>query len=248
MTSKQGVPGCLVVIGWWLFATPALAECSPPELGAGVTGYSVCKEWPAYPGVNITAVSQLEAQPGVENPYDEGRYDLRLALVPASGGAALATYFQGALFNSDAVRFNDLSLDTARYTLTAQQRAFALRATFRGSSRANPFGEVWLSLYIREGSTLRPVLESLIVESNGGEWDTQCEGEFYETRRTVQIAGTHSHGYADLIVKTVSSGSRNIRQGEDCDSTSSTEKPVMTTLRYDGKQYVVPEEMQGRSL
>ncbi|QQZ43425.1 hypothetical protein IF690_07765 [Pseudomonas sp. SK3(2021)] len=247
MTSRHGVLGCWVMIGLSLGTTHVYAQCVAPELKDGVAGYSACKAWPAYPGVSITASSQLEAQSATENPYDEGTYDLRLALVASEGGAALATYSQASSFNSDAISFNGLSIDTARYSLTPQLRAFGIRAAFRGSSRANPFGEAWLSLYVKEGNTLRPVLESLVVESYGGEWDTNCEGEFHETRRTLQMAKSSSHGYADLIVKTQSSGSTNVRKGEECVSVSRAEKPAVTTLRYDGKQYVVPEGLKGRS-
>ncbi|SDY80531.1 hypothetical protein [Pseudomonas sp. NFIX28] len=245
MTSKfAGLCG-LAMIGLSLNITHVYAQCTAPEFKDGVVGYSECKEWPAYPGVNITVSSQREGPPRAEDPY-EGTYDLRLALVASNGGAPLATYFHASSFSSDAIGFDWLSIDTARYILTPQLRAFGVRAAFRGSSRANPFGETWLSLYVKEGKTLRPVLESLIVESNGGEWDTNCEGEFHETKRTLQMASTSSHGYADLIVKTQSSGSTNIRKGEECVSVSSAKKTAVTTLRYDGKQYAVPESLQGR--
>ncbi|MCB2255632.1 hypothetical protein KTQ74_27300 [Pseudomonas chlororaphis] len=247
MTSRFGALGYLAMIGLSLGTTQVYAQCAAPELKEGVAGYSECKAWPAYPGVSITASSQLEAQSSAENPYDQGTYDLRLALVASEGGATLATYSQASSFNSDAIGFSGLNIDTARYSLTPQLRAFGIRAAFQGSSRANPFGETWLSLYVREGNTLRPVLESLVVESGGGEWDTNCEGEFHETRRTLQIARSSSHGYADLIVKTQSSESTNIRKGEECVSLSKAEKPAVITLRYDGKQYVVPEGLKGRS-
>ncbi|MGE7956686.1 hypothetical protein ACQKQA_08800 [Pseudomonas sp. NPDC089530] len=246
MTLKSGLFGCVAISGLMAVAPGVFAQCMEAVLAPGKAGYSVCKDWPAYPGQTITAISQLEGDPAVENAYDEGMYDLALAVVPSDGGVPLASYFRASLFSSDAIRFNGLSIDTARYTLTPQVRAFGVRAEFRGSSRANPFGETWLSLYVKEGKTLRPVLESLIVESHGGEWDTNCAGEFWETRRTLEMASTRSHGYADLIVRSVASGSKSTRKGEECEGIPSTGKTVLTTLRYDGNQYVVIDGMKGK--
>ena len=143
------------------------------------------------------------------------------------------------------MRFDGLSIDTARYKLTSDLRAFGVRAGFTGSSRANPFEQSVLSLYVREGNALRPVLEQLVIESSNGEWDTHCVGEFSRTQRTLDLAKTSSHGFADLIVRSVTTGTQNTLGKTDCESTDSVGKTVLTTLRYDGRQYVVPKDMRG---
>lgn len=245
MTLKYRWLGCVAMSGA-LGVTQAWAECEPPPLPEGVPGFAVCKDWPAYDGQTITALSQIEPDPTLSDaPDGMGLYDLKLAVVSNIDGKPLARYAQASVYSSDAVRFDGLSIDTARYTLTSDLRAFGVRAGFIGASRANPFEQAVLSLYVREGNKLRPVLEQLAVETRNGEWDTHCAGEFSHTKRTLDLAKTRSHGFADLIVRSVTTGTQNTAQNDDCTSRDTVGKTVLTTLRYDGRQYVVPKEMQG---
>ncbi|QVW24671.1 hypothetical protein KJF94_03545 [Pseudomonas hormoni] len=243
MTLKSVWMGCSALCGLMMTAH-ALAACEKPFL-AGDFGYSVCKDWPAYPGLTITAFSQFESGYSASDYGPQGKYDLNLAVVSAGNSKPLATYHKAAAFESDAIAFEDLQLDTARYQLTPDLRAFGVRVTFNGSSRVNPVNEKLLSLYVKEGDRLRPVLEKLITYEYGGEWDGNCAGELYQHTRTLEIGKTSSHGYADLIVKTVTSHEVGKGEGEACESRTLTAKPVLTTLRYDGKNYVVPQGFKG---
>jgi hypothetical protein len=131
------------------------------------------------------------------------------------------------------------------YKLAPQLQAFGVRVRFKGSSRVNPLDETWLSLYVKDGNALRPVMDRLVVYQYGGEWDGDCAGERYETTRTVALAKTSTHGYADLIIKTISSSTTGKGEDAACVSNTVAQKPVLTTLRYDGKNYVVPEDFKG---
>lgn len=227
-----------------LLTSQVFADCEKPFLG-GDFGYSVCKEWPAYPGLTITALSQFESGPAASDYGPEGKYDLRLTVVSAGDSKPLATYHKSSAFESDAIEFQDLQLDTARYKLTPELRAFGVQVTFNGSSRVNPVNEKLLSLYVKEGDRLRPVLDRFITYEYGGEWDGDCAGELYQHARTLEIGKASSHGYADLIVKTVTTSMVGKGEGETCESKSITAKPVLTTLRYDGKSYVLPQGFKG---
>ncbi|VVO87475.1 hypothetical protein PS858_02119 [Pseudomonas fluorescens] len=243
MTLKSGWMSCVALCGL-VMTTQAFADCAKPFL-AGDFGYSVCKDWPAYPGLTITALSQFESGYSASDDGPQGKYDLNLAIVSAGDSKPLATYHKAAAFESDAIAYEDLQLDTARYKLTPDLRAFGVRVTFNGSSRVNPVSETLLSLYVKEGGQLRPVLDKLITYEYGGEWDGNCAGELYQHTRTLEIGNTRSHGYADLIVKTVSTRENGKGEGEACESKTITEKPVLTTLRYDGKSYVLPQGFKG---
>lgn len=59
MTLKSGWMSCVALCGL-VMTTQAFADCAKPFL-AGDFGYSVCKDWPAYPGLTITALSQFES-------------------------------------------------------------------------------------------------------------------------------------------------------------------------------------------
>lgn len=243
MTLKSGWMGC-VALCTLMMTSLALAECEKPFL-AGDFGYSVCKDWPAYPGLSLTALSEFESGSSASDYGPQGTYDLKLAVVSTGTTQPLATYHKASTFESDAIAFEDLQLDTARYKLTPDLRAFGVRVTFKGSSRVNPVNEELLSLYVKEGDILRVVLDKLITYEYGGEWDGNCAGELYQRTRTIEIGKTSSHGYADLIVKTVSIRMVGEGEGEACESKTITAKPVLTTLRYDGKNYVLPQGMNG---
>ncbi|NBF04469.1 hypothetical protein GV819_19495 [Pseudomonas sp. Fl5BN2] len=223
----------------------ALGQCLPPPRNADVPGFSLCKDWPAFADQSISLLSELTPDSGSPVAFAEGTYNLQLAVLNRTTGQTLASYQQARAFVSDAFRLESVTLDTGRFQLAPQVRAFGVRASFQGSSRVNPLNEVWLSLYVREGSQLRPVMEKFLAYSYSGEWDGQCAGERSETTRTLDIAKTRSHGYADLIVRSVSIDTRSEGQGEQCQSRSVTAKPVFTTLHYDGQRYVLPNGFSG---
>ncbi|MCK9797321.1 hypothetical protein M1B34_06080 [Pseudomonas sp. MAFF 302030] len=234
----------LAVFGLWTSASQAVAECQAPQRTQTLPGYALCKDWPAFPGQTLTVLSELQPDPVLGNASGDGLYDLRLALVDSASGKTLARYQQPSAFMSDAVGFESLTLDTGRYQLAPQVRAFGVRASFKGSSRVNPMDQVSLNLYVREGENLRPVMDKFLAYSYSGEWDGNCAGERTETTRTLDIAKTRSHGYADLIVRSVTLTTTGKGQGEQCQSRSVTAKPVLTTLRYDGQRYVLPQGFQ----
>lgn len=242
MTVKSGVMGCAALLGA-LMAGQVIADCTKPPL-AGEYGFSVCKDWPAYPGMTLTARSQYE--PGsAEGDGPNGTYDFDLAVLTASETSSVATLHKTSFFESNAVALQELELDTGRYKLTADLRAFGVRVRFKNSSRVNPMDEIQLTLYVKEGEKLRPVLERLLVYEFGGEWDGRCAGERSEVSRSIEMAQTRSHGFADLIVKSQQSNIVGVGEGEACKESFSKDKPVLTTLRYDGKTYVLPDGFKG---
>ncbi|MFJ2712459.1 hypothetical protein ACIOZM_16425 [Pseudomonas sp. NPDC087346] len=239
MTVKSGVMGCAALCGY-LIAGQALGDCTP-VLMSGKDDVSVCKDWPAYPGLTINVEARFE--PGGAKALDT--YDLDLSVSMNAQPYQIATYHQPAAIVLDGVALRELTLDTARYKLTSDVRAFGVRASLSNGSRLIPLEENQLSLYVKEGEKLRPVLHKLVVYRYGGEWDGNCVGERYETSRTVELAKTSSYGYADLIVKTHETSTSSVGEGDACENKTTTYKPVLTTLRYDGESYVLPKGFKG---
>lgn len=238
MTLKSGLIGCVVLSGW-LMAGQVFAACTPPAVAG--ENVSACKVWPAYPGLTISASTRFE--PGTTEAL--GTHDLDVSVLQDGQPTPIATYHQAAAFVMDGVHLKDLTLDTARYKLAPELRAFGVRATLANGSRLNPVEEHQLSLYVKEGETLRPVLRQLVVYEYGGEWDDNCAGQRFEISRTVDIAKTSSYGYADLIVKTQEKGTTSVVEGDTCEDKTTVRQPVLTTLRYDGKTYVLPPGLKG---
>ncbi|MFJ2320082.1 hypothetical protein [Pseudomonas sp. NPDC087817] len=243
MTVKSGLIRC-VALGGWLLAGQAFADCTPPAV-TGQWDFSVCKDWPVDPPLTITAVSKFVADPVYAKGEKIGTYDLDLSVLSADDSTSLATWHQPSAFSTDAIEMQSVELDTARYKLTPTLRAFGVRAIFKGSSSVNPLNETVLSLYVKEGGKLRPVLDRLVVYRFSGEWDGNCAGDRGTTVRTIEMGKTSSHGFADLILKSVTTGLTGEGPPDTCEIKTTHYKPELTTLRYDGKSYVLPNDVQG---
>jgi len=221
------------------------------DLGYRVAGwdsdsYMLCKAMPDQPDASIVALAIQ--QKGTEEPGYQGTglYDLDVSLVDTRSRRVQARSLQKAAFTSDAWRFNGVSIDTGRYRLARNVRAFGLRAGWSGSSRYSPAADTNLMLYVRDGKRLRQVL-GVAVYSVRGEYDDNCSGSSSTLERTIDIAPTLSHGFADLIV-TSKVSTREMHKGDgsadDCKEVESPAETAQTTLHYDGQKYVVPDALQ----
>ncbi|WP_347904554.1 hypothetical protein [Pseudomonas purpurea] len=234
--------GRLAALGLMALTLPALADCEPSVVGEVST--VVCKAWPAFADMNIVATTTFRPA-DAHSGNDVGDYDLYLTVTDGARTRSLAAYIQDRAYPADSIAFRNLTIDTARYNLSPGNRAFGLRAMAANESGNSPFRKTELTLYLKEGSVIRPVLQRLNVELYRGETDTDCVGKGDSLQRTVELANTRSHGYADLIVKTRRTHTHDVRVGEACEVR--VDKPVesLTTLRYDGKQYFIPKDLKG---
>lgn len=230
----------LIALSILALAPQAQAECQTKDFDG--KSLSRCKVWPAVQNQAIAVKSTYLADAGGD---DAGVFDLDLSIVNASTYNPIATYRKPGAYNSDAVRLEDVRIDTARYRLTPAVRAFGLRSKFAHSSRANPYEKTDLALYVREGAQLRPVLEGLVVAKSNGEFTNDCDGYVKKIRRTVEIGATSHQGLADLVVTTNGTKITNTQSGKECLSKTAYLKQKQVTLIYDGQQYIVPEDLRG---
>ncbi|GFM64155.1 hypothetical protein PSCICJ_02730 [Pseudomonas cichorii] len=197
---------------------------------------AVCKVNPANAGLILAALPFAETV----DEDGQGDYGLGVIMADAASGKIVARHYQSAAITSDAISFESLSLDTARYQLTPQLRAFGVRISYDGASRVNPFASTTLNLYVLDGTQLRPVMNTLEVSRSGGEWDGMCDGEFTRTLRTLSMAKKNSNGFSSLDIDEKVIHTRNQRKGEDCQRTEGKPASSSLTLDYDGSQYAVP--------
>ena len=230
----------LIALGILAITAQAQAACTTKAFDG--QSMSRCVVWPAFPSQAIAVKSTYLADSGGD---DAGVFDLDLSIVNASNANPIATYRKPGAYNSDAVRFDDLRIDTGRYRLAPNVRAFGLRSKFVHSSHAIPYEKTDLALYVREGNNLRPVLEGLVVYKNNGEFMSDCEGYTNEVRRSVEIGSSSHHGFADLIITTRASKMNDAKSGNECVSKTTHLKKTRITLTYDGQQYGVPEDLRG---
>ncbi|ROP58981.1 hypothetical protein EDF81_1764 [Enterobacter sp. BIGb0383] len=209
-------------------------------LAAGTPQSVLCKLWPARPELTLAAVPLMTTQADAEG-YSTG--DLELLVLDSATLQVKQRLRLPNRMDDDAMYISRISLDTARWKVAADQLAFGLRIDKSGSSRVNPFSEKVLSLYVIDNNSLRPVLKGVVAAETGGEWDGSCAGNFSEAARTLSLSETASFGYRDIIVNEKHIDSVFRGDVQNCQSTE-TKSSASYRLRYDGKQYSVPEKLQ----
>jgi uncharacterized protein len=196
-----------------------------------------CKIWPANPAVTLMAVPLMEAKPA--DP-DVARGDVEIVVADTATGKPVARLLEKGMAYSDAIRFADVSIDTARYDIKSATRAFGLRTSQEGSSRVNGYSESALWLYVFEGGRVVRVLDGLIVERTTGEDDGDCEGTSKTIKRTVSLGGEGPHAYRDLLVEQAVTDEATKKVGTECKSTETPGKHEQLVLHFGDKHYDPP--------
>ncbi|MFD2562902.1 PA3715 family protein [Aquimarina rubra] len=178
----------------------------------------------------------------VDTDNDEYHFELNshIVLVDNTTGRITHTYFESSKTNgwvSDAIELRKLEIDTAAYNITKGTPAFGIRVHYVGLSRANPYRNETLSLFIKSGDSLQPVLKNYNIDSEIGHWDTKCTGKYLAYEKTLRMTTNITNNYYDILVKnkiihTIDDEDKN----GDCDSKEkvATEEIV---LKFDGSLY-----------
>ncbi|RZL92260.1 MAG: hypothetical protein EOP82_10605 [Variovorax sp.] len=201
---------------------------------------AVCQPWRGVPGRFIVVLPM----PLPSSKPDLTRFDLDVLVVQQAdnGNTERATIvsrlYQPEALTEDAARISAIKVDTARYMLAADARAFGIRIARQGSSRAAPYANETLTLYLPQGPKLTKVLDELEMTLERGEWDTDCAGNFETVRGNVSVARSTSNGYADLVLRQTRSRSRSIAEGDECVTQERPATFTSTMLRYDGARYL----------
>jgi len=208
---------------------------------------AACKPWPAYPGRSIVVLPmpRPSSEPGVTG------YDLELLVIqrPDNGNTErdtiLARAFEPNALTEDAIAIQDIRIDTGRYSLATNTRAFGIRVRYRGASRSNPYASETLQLYVAQGSKVRKVLDEIELDMDGGEWDTTCTGHFEQVRGTLAVSRDSNEGFADLVVQRAQTESRaESQEGGECSQKVLPTKLRTFKLQYDGERYQVPKALR----
>jgi hypothetical protein len=203
------------------------------------TGLSTCKVWPYAPDKTI-AVLMLE--PKVKKSPDFTDYDVAVYVVDSQSGKVLASKYHPKAIMDDAIFTDSVTIDTARYQLSPEVRAFGVRFNHRGSSSVNPIRIERLNLYTRKGRQLALILNNLTMDELSGEWDGQCAGDIDETRRVLALGPLSHHGYRDLELQETANRTESVKKEENCVDRKKTSGKTETTLMFDGERYPLGQD------
>ena len=101
------------------------------------------------------------------------------------------------MHDADAITIWGYQLDSATYELASGKVAFGLKTIYHGFSHANPFDSTALDLFIVDGNRLNHVL-STSSDVYYGEWDTNCDGNFFMRKDELNVRPEKTNGYFNL--------------------------------------------------
>lgn len=230
-------------------ARPAGASCDADSIAAvaaadvfegavQTVAAQTCKAWPSDTTKRLAAIAFVTGagEPG------ERSLQLRVAMLEADSGKVLAGYAQE--LGEDAALELDtdsLRLDTARYDLAPGTRALGVvvRSVARGPSCPDFHSNDALTLLVREGRTLRPVLQRDLTlwQRVQGEPCSWGRGRVISERASMHLAmaGQVHAGYADIVLTATIVTSDAAPGG---DTVTERARRARQLLRYDGRRYV----------
>ncbi|WP_407470466.1 hypothetical protein ABFU55_09265 [Xanthomonas campestris pv. raphani] len=197
-----------------------------------------CKPWPYDPAIRLAAIAFAG---DATTPAGERDLELRVAMLDAGSGEVVALYAQA--MGEDAsleLAADSLRLDTARYDLAKGVRAFGVvvHSVARGASCPDFDSDDALTLLVREGRRLRPVLQQNLTvwRQVQGELCNWGKAGVVTERGTLTLSmDTPVHaGYADIALTATVVTSTTVEGAQDTERTGRQRQ----VLRYDGMRYV----------
>ncbi|MDO8988041.1 MAG: hypothetical protein Q7U91_00240 [Sideroxyarcus sp.] len=203
-------------------------EFSPMQDGSNVIS-AACRTWPYKTSLLLAAFA-----------YDDGvEYEKRLivAVIDEKTKRVISSY--RSVIGEDAVTEvggDSLKLDTARYQLAKDVRAFGVK--FNSSAHGANCGEAYwgdeLTLFVPEGKTLSRVLSLNLYQQR---WIKGCpaatsQALWEDAMLTVSMADTSTNGFHDIVV------TAKITVTADGTPTGNHRDRIERhTLHYDGTTY-----------
>lgn len=207
-----------------------ISAFSPIQDGGNVIS-AACRTWPYKTNSLLAAFA-----------YDDGvKYEKRLAIAEIDKKTKRVVSSYRRVIGEDAVTEvgeYSLKLDTAKYQLSNNSRAFGVR--FNSSAHGANCGEAYwgdeLTLMVPEKKTFRPVLSLNLYQQR---WLKGCpaatsEALWEDAILTVSMANTSTNGFHDIVV--TAKITVNV-EGEGTTTGNHKDRIERHTLRYDGTTY-----------
>ena len=191
------------------------------------------KELPYMKGNSVFVIPKIVNG----DEYDVEIFDVYVLIVENETGKIIRNFYEKEGLVSDAVHLENIEIDTAPYRLNSETRAFGVRVNYRGSSRSNPYSSEEISLFIPRGdSSLARVLKDYKIAGFGGEWDTNCEGAFTETKSVLIMSNQQTCGFYNIEVKsTITDTVNELTEENDCDYEETVEYDSQILRYIDGE-------------
>lgn len=181
--------------------------------------------------------------PEIENEEEGCCFELNshILIVDSNTGKIKNKYFESAETNkwsSDAVVLTKITIDSLPYQVSKNDTAFGISVEHNGTSKANPYQSLSLSLFIKHKNSLKKVLRNFEVMEYNGEWDTKCKGEFTTNKRTLITTNNLSNGFYDIKVNTKITETKNTKDSIGNCLPEKNRSSTTSALQFNGKVYI----------
>ena len=216
--SKEGANGCEDT-----FAQRLAHQAGFTTLDASGGHLVIARDCKAWPGQGSRAIAAFAYDGRIAS-----QKQLAIAVLEGAGRELVASYAGNIPEDSASeVGSSSLTLDTARYQLAKDMRAFGVRLnTFRDRCTYEGGSTDALTLYVVEGRTIRPVFSADMWHwqfGPGNRCGGESEVERIDVKVRVSVAPSASNGFADLRLTAVRSDMK---------------VPLVSRIvRYDGDRY-----------
>jgi hypothetical protein len=200
-----------------------------------------CKVWPADPTKTLAAVRYPLGKTRVHRALHQNNLQV-MVWDTSSGNVLQALYLNDTLLSTGLLPLTSIQLDTARYDLAPGVRAFGVRANREGVLHNNSQS---ITLYAIQENNLKQVLWSLSTHvsiTNAEVSGHSCQST--DISRTLAIAKTSSHGFADLIVQEKKTVWTDGSPDKDCKDGKTDTSSRRYILHFDGGSYPAPPELR----
>lgn len=202
----------------------------------------VCKVWPAHPDLLLAAVP-IVADFGDPDAHDGS---LEVLVLARDTLDVRARYLVPYLMANDAVKITGVSIDTAAYQVRDGVRAFGVRIGRQGPSSVYPYSDVSLRLFVLNDDKVEQILDGTLMERNGGEWDTRCNGKSEQRRMTLAVGPRQPDGWNALVIteRVESFVARATDEtAVECEETRTASDRIRHVLRHQYDSYARPERL-----
>ncbi|OFZ35691.1 MAG: hypothetical protein A3D92_11970 [Bacteroidetes bacterium RIFCSPHIGHO2_02_FULL_44_7] len=195
------------------------------------------KELPYQKGAFVVAIPYAGFREFEEEDFMASLY---VVIVDGQNGhikQQVHLYADGDYLSSDAIRLDEIKIDTAPYIVAEGKRAFGIRIKYRGMSRVNPYGYENLNLILSDGNQLVEILHDCQTYQDHGEWDGNCNGQFTEENSVLVMQQTKNEGYFNIAMKhKIIHSVSYIDENGECQETS-CEMDYTSHIRFEEGMY-----------
>ncbi len=162
-------------------------------------------------------------------------FDANVVLIDNKTGKIISKYLGESAWYSDAVKLNNIEIDSTTYRLKESDLGFGIKIDYANQSRPNPYYSTELSLFIKDGEKLKPVLKDYRISYLNGETDTRCNGEFETHSKSLAITDTQNNGFYNL--KFTDSIEKSVSTDQNCEPTIVENLQEVEILQYTDGTY-----------